>query len=195
MQIDIDLNDFSLSKKKNQVLYVGRMDFENKRVNRIVEAWQCLQQEFKDWELVLLGDGPHKETLQQYVCEHQIERVRFDSFQKDPPIRYYKDAKIFMLTSDLEGFGLVVIESMAYGVVPIVYGSYEAAYDIVDDGINGFVTPKPYCRELTVDRLRMLMSQELKRNGMAAEAMKKSRTFSIDTVVKSWYKLFTEVRN
>ena len=65
-------------------------------------------------------------------------------FQVSPPIQHYKEASIFLLTSDLEGFGLVVIESMSYGVVPVVYGSYEAIYDIIDNGKSGLITPIPY---------------------------------------------------
>ena len=191
--IDVDLHGFSLSEKKKQILYVGRMDFENKRVNRIVEAWKELYNDFTDWELVLVGDGPHKEALQKYVAEHNIERVRFEGFQKDPPIQYYKDAKIFMLTSDLEGFGLVIIESMAYGVVPIVYGSYEAAYDIVDDGINGFVTPKPYSKAATISRLRTLMSHDTRCNGLAMAAMEKSKRFTLDAVITQWYQMLHSV--
>ena len=39
--IPVDLSGFDLKNKKKQILYVGRMDFENKRVNRIVEAWEA----------------------------------------------------------------------------------------------------------------------------------------------------------
>lgn len=136
------------------------MDYENKRVNRIVEAWESLYKKYVDWELILVGDGSHKNTLEDYVRKRNIQRVCFKSFQVDPPIRYYKDASIFLLTSDLEGFGLVITESMSYGVVPIVYGSYEAIYDIIDDGKSGFITPMPYNNQKTVDSISLLIEDE-----------------------------------
>ena len=185
--IDVNLKNFDLENKKKQVLYVGRMDFENKRVNRIVDAWKTLYSDFPEWELFLVGDGPHKEELMSYVEKNNIERVKFEGFKKDPPIKYYNDASIFMLTSDLEGFGLVIVESMAYGVVPIVYGSYEAVYDIIDDGVNCFITPMPYSNDITIERMKELMLDKEKRLKMARAAMIKSQKFSLDTVIKRWY--------
>lgn len=191
--IPVDLNGFSLDNKLKQLLYVGRMDYENKRVNRIVEAWQDIVEKHKDWELVLVGDGPHKQQLMNYVNQHKINRVRFEGFQVEAPIRYYKDASIFMLTSDLEGFGLVIIESMSLGCVPIVYGSYEAAYDIIDQGVCGFVTPKPYSEAKTTEKMELLMNDDKLRQDMAKKAMEKAKSFSIDSISQKWYELFNKV--
>lgn len=191
--IPVDLNGFSLDNKLKQLLYVGRMDYENKRVNRIVEAWQDIVEKHKDWELVLVGDGPHKQQLMNYVNQHKINRVRFEGFQVEAPIRYYKDASIFMLTSDLEGFGLVIIESMSLGCVPIVYGSYEAAYDIIDQGVCGFVTPKPYSEAKTTEKMELLMNDDKLRLDMAKKAMEKAKSFSIDSISQKWYELFNKV--
>ena len=191
--IPVDLDGFSLDNKKKRLLYVGRMDYENKRVNRIVEAWQDIAEKHKDWELVLVGDGPHKQQLMDYVNQHKINRVRFEGFQVEAPIRYYKDASIFMLTSDLEGFGLVIIESMSFGCVPIVYGSYEAAYDIIDQGVCGFVTSKPYSKAKTIEKMELLMNDERLRLKMAKKAMEKAKSFSIDSISQKWYELFNKV--
>lgn len=193
--VPVDLRGFSLDHKKKQLLYVGRMDYENKRVNRIIEAWETIFKFYIDWELVLVGDGPHKKSLIEYVSENNIERVRFEGFRKDPPVAFYKDASIFLLTSDLEGFGLVIIESMSYGVVPIVYGSYEAVYDIVRDGVSGFITPVPYRMENTIERLRLLIDDQEMRKKMAKEAMNDGGRFTINSISAEWYKIFGDVIN
>ena len=191
--IPVDLTGFNIEQKKKQLLYVGRMDYENKRVNRIVEAWQDVYEDYPDWELVLVGDGPHKSKLMGYVSDNKIERVRFEGFQVEPPIKYYKDASIFMLTSDLEGFGLVIIESMSYGVVPVVYGSYEAVYDIIRDGYSGFITPFPYDKEYTINKIKFLMDNDGRRKEMAGEAMLDAGKFTIDAISQQWYDVFKEV--
>lgn len=191
--IPVNLQDFSIEQKKKQLLYVGRMDYENKRVNRIVEVWQSLYKNYTDWELVLVGDGPHKSKLMEYVRTNGIERVHFEGFQVEPPIKYYKNASIFMLTSDLEGFGLVIIESMSYGVVPVVYGSYEAVYDIIRDGRSGFITPFPYNEEYTIKKVKFLIENEYKRKEMAIEAMQDAGKFTIDSISLQWYNVFKKV--
>ncbi|MBQ5611929.1 MAG: glycosyltransferase [Fibrobacteraceae bacterium] len=191
--IPVNLEGFSLSDKKKQILYAGRMDFENKRVNRILYAWHSIADEYPDWNLVLVGDGPHKPDLLKMIEMDNIPRVSFFGFQKEPPINFYKDASIYMLTSDLEGFGLVIIESMSYGVVPIVYGSYEAVYDIIENGKSGFITPQPYSNKITVNCLRKLMDDEKLRKMMALNAMEKAQTFALNEVTKQWYSVLQEI--
>ena len=156
------------------------MDYENKRVNRIVEAWKVLYEKYVDWELVLVGEGPYKSTLEEYIRRYDIQRVCFKGFQVSPPIQHYKEASIFLLTSDLEGFGLVVIESMSYGVVPVVYGSYEAIYDIIDNGKSGLITPIPYNSQKTIDCISLLIENEELRKKMAN--MDFSRHISDDAI-------------
>ena len=158
--IPVYFEEWELKQKKKQLLYVGRMDYENKRVNRIVEAWKVLYEKYVDWELVLVGEGPYKSTLEEYIRRYDIQRVCFKGFQVSPPIQHYKEASIFLLTSDLEGFGLVVIESMSYGVVPVVYGSYEAIYDIIDNGKSGLITPILIIVKKAIDCISLLIENE-----------------------------------
>lgn len=193
--IPVDLTDFSLDNKKKQILYTGRMDFENKRVNRILEAWRTIANDYPDWNLVLVGDGPHKPTLLKIIEQYNIPRIHIEGFQVDPPIRFFKDASIYMLTSDLEGFGLVITESMSFGVVPIVYGSYEAIYDIIEEGKSGFITPMPYSNDETVKCLRILIENDNRRRIMAENAMERAKLFSVDSVVNQWYNLFNDILN
>lgn len=191
--ISVDLTDFSINKKKKQILYAGRMDFENKRVNRILDAWKTICNDYLDWELILVGNGPHKDELVATVVNENIHNVHFEDFQVEPPIKFYKDASIYMLTSDLEGFGLVIIESMSYGVVPVVYGSYEAVYDIIEDGKSGFITPMPYNNDITIKYLRKLIENENLRIQMAKNAMERTKLFDLNTISEQWYNVFEEI--
>ena len=129
------------------------------------------------------------------MAEHSVDNVVFVGFQKDPPIEYFAKASIFLLTSDLEGFGLVVIESMCYGAVPIVYGSYEAIYDIIDDGKSGFILPKPFNSLMLAEKIEFLIKNEDQRRNMSIEAIKKSKFFTLDAVIKKWYEVLSSVLN
>lgn len=96
-----------------------------------------------------------------------------------------------MLTSDLEGFGLVLVEAMAYGVVPIAYGSYLAVRDIIDDGANGLITPAPYSEDATVAAMRSLMDDEPRRLRMSAVAQEKSKSFALERILRRWSDLLS----
>lgn len=185
-------NDWTASKEPI-VLYVGRMDLENKRVNRIIEAWEELYVKFSDWKLILIGDGPHKQQLEEYVRNNNIQRVEFTGFIKEDPIDFYKRASILMLTSDLEGFGLVIVEGMSFGVIPVVYGSYSAVYDIIVNGFNGYITSIPYSQEKTVEVMSRLMSSRHLCAKMSKSAKESSYRFNLHNIVQQWNDLFNAI--
>ncbi|MEP2058445.1 MAG: glycosyltransferase [Maribacter litoralis] len=186
-------NNFNeiITNKEKTILYVGRMDYTNKRVHRIVEAWEEISDKYSKWNLVLVGDGPEKNTLVSYVKSKKIDRIIFEGFKKDAPTEFYKQASILLLTSDLEGFGLVVIESMIYGVVPIVYGSYTAIYDIIEPGKSGFTTPMPYQKTNTVQQIEKLIKNKSLRQKMSKAAHERAQFFSLETIVEEWESLFS----
>ncbi|SEL19907.1 Glycosyltransferase involved in cell wall bisynthesis [Maribacter orientalis] len=181
------------TSKEKVILYVGRMDHTNKRVDRIIEAWEKLFEVYPDWKLVLIGDGPDRATLEKYVKRKKILGVQFKGFKNDAPTAHYAKSSILILTSDLEGFGLVLIEAMSYAVVPVVYGSYTAVYDIVTDNTSGFITNMPYSEEETVLKLKELMSNPNKRNLMAEQALDKSKNFKLEMILNQWEILFAEL--
>lgn len=191
--LTVTVEEFDMAAKKKQILYVGRMDYENKRVDRIVDIWERLAPLYPDWELVLVGDGPYKTVLLERIAKAGIPKVRFEAFRTEPPVAFYKEASLSLLASDLEGWGLVLVESMSYGVVPVVYGSYEAVHDIIDDGVSGFVVPKPYSCETMTERLQRLMDDGGLRTRMAAAAISAADRFDLGSIAAQWYRLFDEI--
>lgn len=187
--------DLLLQQKKNEILYVGRMDLLNKNVDRIILVWKDLYKKFPDWKLVLVGDGPDRNYLEKLAEENEIENIDFMGFLKEEPIEFYKRASIFMLTSDLEGFGLVITEAMSYGCVPVVYASYPAVYDIIEDGISGFITPAPYDAEITKLRVMDLIEDNDMRSRMSESAIRRSEYFWVSNIADKWEDLLKEIIN
>ena len=181
------------SSKEKVILYVGRMDYTNKRVHRIIEAWERLYEIYPDWKLVLVGDGPDRTTLENYVNRKKIIGVHFEGFKKEAPTEYYSRSSRLILTSDLEGFGLVLIEAMSFAVVPVVYGSYTAVYNIVTNNKSGFITSMPYSEEETVNKLKELMSNPNRLTFMAKQALNESKNFKLETILNKWEILFSEL--
>ena len=52
-----------------------------------------------------------------------------------------KRAPILCMTSNYEGFPMVLVEAMQYGCVPFAFDSFPSLYDIINDGINGVIVP------------------------------------------------------
>lgn len=182
-------HDFKYSSdlKEEEILYVGRIDFAQKRVHRIIDLWKKLEPLCPDWKLTLVGDGKERQFLENYVKEMGLKNICFEGFRD--PKEYYRRSSLLLLTSDFEGFPLVVIESMSFGVVPIVYGSYPAVYDIIKDGVNGtivFPVDGSYSEEEMLNSIKPLISDKLKREEMALNAVISSNDYHIDNVCRSW---------
>lgn len=176
--------------KKKEVLFVGRLEPNQKRVSRVLEAWALLEPGFPDWTLRIVGDGPEREALQEWCAEHRLEHVFFEGFRDPAP--YYEQASLLFLTSEYEGFGLVIVEGMSFGVAPVVYGSFSAAYDLVDHGTDGFILPADngFQAQEMAELAAVLMQSPDALHAMAREAVAKSRNFMPEHIVRQWEEVF-----
>ncbi|WP_418639921.1 glycosyltransferase [Segatella sp.] len=183
--------EYAFNEKQKEIIYVGRLDFVQKRVYRVIDTWNYLEERFPDWRLTIVGDGEDRENLENHVKYLGLKRVSFEGFQK--PIDYYKRASILLLTSDFEGFPLVLAECMSFGVIPAVYNSYSAVCDIIDDGKDGIVLPyhkNGYQAEEAAGMIVNIMKDDGKREQMALAAIKKSKEYSVEKIYSEWEKVF-----
>lgn len=187
--------EYKAEKKQKEIIYVGRVDYTQKRVHRIIDVWRHLEHNHPEWRLTIVGDGEERENVEHQVRDLELERVSFEGFQQPQP--YYERASILILASEFEGFPLVLAECMSYGVVPVVLDSYAAAKDIVHDGKNGLLVPydkaKGFESDLFAERLETLLNDQTILNKMALEAIETSKEYSIDNIYKEWKKVFAIV--
>ena len=189
--VEHDGYEYAFNEKQKEIIYVGRLDFVQKRVYRVIDTWNYLEERFPDWRLTIVGDGEDRENLENHVKYLGLKRVSFEGFQK--PIDYYKRASILLLTSDFEGFPLVLAECMSFGVIPAVYNSYSAVCDIIDDGKDGIVLPyhkNGYQAEEAAGMIANIMKDDGKREQMALAAIKKSKEYSVEKIYSEWEKVF-----
>ncbi len=193
--VTIDQADCSsgVNAKKKEVIYVGRINYGDKRTYRVLEVWSLLEKKFPEWKLKIIGDGPDRTDLEDRALHLGLNSVSFEG--RKSPVEYYKRASILMLTSDFEGFPLVLPECMSFGVVPVVYGSYSAVYDIID-GNNGLVSEPQFGKfsaENMTDCVSSLMSDEQLLMKMSSAAVKTAEKYSIDTIYQSWMNILNNL--
>ena len=189
--IDSSSYNYSFSQKQKEIIYMGRIDFNQKRVYRVVDTWAKLEPAFPDWKLTIVGDGTARKDIEKQVKEYGLQRVSFEGFQQPRP--YYEHASILMLTSEYEGFPLVLAECVSFGVIPAVYNSYSAVCDIIDDGKDGIVLPcheKGYDANEAAGMIANIMKDDGKREQMALAAIKKSKEYSVEKIYSEWERVF-----
>jgi len=176
--------------KKKQLIYVGRVEWYQKRTDRLFYIWKHLFSEFLDWELIIVGDGPIKQMLESKFSG--IPRVSFVGYQE--PKKYYQEASILCLTSDFEGWGMVLTEAMNFGVIPVLYNSFASAMDIVEDWKTGVLVP-PFSRSRYVYALKKLMKDEDLRKKISSECLQSVRKHDLNSVANQWESLFSHLKS
>lgn len=184
-----------VKEKRNIVLIVGRLEESCKRISRAISAWAEIERTnnsiLNNWILQVVGDGSDKETYISMARELKLKRISFEGYQN--PKSYYKEAKIFLMTSSLEGFGMTLIESQQNGVVPIVMDSFLSLHDIIESGRNGYITPDKDVHTFA-ETLKGLMLDERKWKNLSLNAINDCKKFDISTIADRWIQLFYELK-
>ena len=191
--VTLDSSDYTYSfeKKQKEIIYLGRIDYNQKRVYRVIDTWAKLEAKFPDWRLTIVGDGVERKNVEKQVADYGLKRVSFEGFKQ--PKSYYERASILLLTSEYEGFPLVLAECMSFGVLPVVYDSYSAVRDIISDGKDGIVIPyhkDGYRAEEAASLLSDIMEDDGKRNALALAAIEKSKHYSVEKIYEEWMRTF-----
>lgn len=180
-----------LKEKRNWVLVCARMSEYHKRISLTLKAWQIVQRKSpcaKDWMLKIVGDGPDLNAYKQYVVRKEISNISFEGQQS--PELYYQAARILLLTSSAEGWGLTLTEGLQRAVVPIVMDSSPVFSEIIKNGDNGFITPDRKLRTFA-KKIIYLMENRLELEQMQLNALSSSEAFGMARTIEKWEKILT----
>ena len=184
----VKMMDVQSQKKEDLIIFVGRLSAE-KRVDRIIDVWRKAYERLPGWKVEIVGDGTEREKLEEY--SKGLPRFSFVGYQS--PDDYYKRAKLILLTSDFEGFGLVLVEAMSAGCVPVVFGNYSAAYEIVTDSVGVTVSP-PWKEERFEDELVFLANDKERFSKLSIAGSIAAKRYSIDNVVINYKEFLRKLK-
>ena len=176
-----------IAKKEKRVLLLSRLDEKQKRISHIIRIWKQIEDNplCHDWVLDIVGSGRYLESYRKLAEKLGLSRIFFHSWQDSAP--YLERASLFVMTSLYEGLSLSLIEAMSHGCVPVVYGSYPAAYDVIDNGRNGFIIDGFGNMGEFAQKLTLLMGDMHLRCKMAHEAETSvEEKFNAQRIGKIW---------
>ncbi len=120
------------------LLYVGAF-YERKRIPILLKAMTNIIKQIPEAHLILIGTGQMLDYCKKFSKLLGIDQnVTFLGFVKDDLIRkYYASSEIFILPSELEGYGLVILEAMASGT-PVICANKPPMSKIIENGGRTF---------------------------------------------------------
>ncbi|MBI4049961.1 MAG: glycosyltransferase [Candidatus Doudnabacteria bacterium] len=186
----IDIKNFlSAEKPVNtvpKILYVGRLSPE-KNVAMLIEAAREIRQWF---ELEIVGSGPEEKRLKKMARE--AGRIYFlgrQSMKQLPEI--YRRADIFVLPSNTESFGQVLLQAAAAGCA-IIATRTAGARSIIQDGLAGILIAVGDREELKSAIERLITDREL-RSRLSTAARKMAEDYNQDEAVGKLIDFWKEI--
>lgn len=137
--------DYSeLSKEEKELITrpyicsVGRINEGQKDFTTLINSYKKLVDEHKIEEnLVIVGDGPDLELLEEYVKKLKLNQRIFFLGRKNNPYVWIDNCKLFVLSTKFEGFGLVLTESMLLNKKVISSNCLVGPKEILENGKYG----------------------------------------------------------
>jgi len=157
--LGVDCEYFKPKKDESKIidpklLYVGKI-VEWKRVHLAVEALnKLINNGFTNATLKIIGPTTSKDYLtkiKNLISEYKIENNVFllGHIQHDDLPKYFQDADLFLLPSDRETFGMVMIESMACGTPVAGMNCPGGPLDVITNNVDGILsTPENYAIDI-----------------------------------------------
>lgn len=177
----------------HRVIAVGRLDYQ-KGFDRLIQAWEVIQEtgRFNDWHLNIFGQGEWHDRLQSMIESRGVEDTAHINAPTNNIGDEYAQSSLIVMTSNYEGFGMVLVEAMACGVPAVAFDCKCGPKDIIRQGENGFLVANGDIQGL-VDAMMEMMENEELRKRFSKNAKKVVSTYSEEAIMEKWIRLFSSL--
>jgi glycosyltransferase involved in cell wall biosynthesis len=171
-------------RTQKTVLAMGRL-VDAKGFDVLLQAWQQVAAQAPGWQLLIHGEGEERPALSTLIVELGLQdRASLPGICHDPQQAYGR-ASVFCLSSRYEGFGLVLIEAMAFGL-PIVSTDCETGpRELLTPGQDALVVPTGNAKALAEALLSVIRDPD-GANRLADAGRRKASTFALERIALQW---------
>ena len=157
--------------KKYDICCTARIS-KQKNPLRFLNVIKELNKDFPNISAIWIGDGPIQEMFIQQIKKQKLEEnIKLLGYQENP-YKYMKQSKIFLLTSDWEGYGLAAFEALTLGL-PTIVSNVGGLPNIVDEKCGKLCNPKNI-NEYVI-KIKELLSNDTKFKTYSKNAIDKSK--------------------
>lgn len=155
---------------------------EGKGLLELIEIYSILKQKGIQHKLYIIGDGYYKNKLEKAIKYYNLADDCLLLGEMENPYPYLKAADLFVFTSESEGLGMVLIESMALGVPVIAMDCPTGPKDIIG-AQNQFGKLIPmHNKSLFCDAVIELLENEALWHHYAQKGLQRSQDFSTERI-------------
>ena len=130
------------------------------------------------------GEGPDQERLEAAI-EKSDAPVQLRGYS-DQAWKEFDKASFSLLTSNNEAFGLVLVESMGHGCIPISYDMPYGPAEIITHGVDGFLVPADDINGLATEIRRVARAKSSELAPIRDAAYRRALEFNDEHVTEKW---------
>jgi glycosyltransferase involved in cell wall biosynthesis len=179
------------TSKPVRILSVGRLN-QQKNYPLLINAACILKQRGVNFKLTIVGDGQEKKHLAKYIKQKNLQEDVVLVGWKNKMDQIYSNNDIFVMSSDFEGFGYVLIEAMSYGLPVVSTNSPYGPREVLADGKYGILTPLGNSRVLA-RKIEELVYDKKKYKYYSEMSLQRTNDFSEDNMLTNYRKMFISI--
>ena len=187
----LDAKVLSTQQKSKRVIAIGRYAYE-KGYDLLLRVWALVEKQYPDWSLDVYGMG-NRQPYEQLLAKLKLnpEKCRLHGALSDVK-KEYQNGSLLVLPSRTEGFGLVLLEAMAFGIPVVAFDCGSGPSSIISDGEDGFLV-QPFNINDFAEKMMQLMEDDGLRKTMGSNGIRKAQQYTIDKIGLQWKQLFDEL--
>ncbi len=172
------------------LLAVGRLAHQ-KGFDRLLAAFAQVHARHPDWRLVVLGEGPLREDLEQQCGALGLSEAVALPGAVGNIGEWYQAGDAYVMTSRFEGFGNTLAEALAYGLPAVAVDCETGPREILRHDVDGLLVPQNN-PEALVRALERLMVDGQLRSRFGERAVEARQRFAVERIAGQWGELFDD---
>ncbi len=169
------------------VTRLSRADREGKGIDLVLQALPTVIAQCPGTRYRVVGGGGDLPRLAEMIRKLGLERcTELPGARRDDALRQaYADADVFVLPTQVEGFGVVFLEAMYYKL-PVVAVRASATPEVVEDGVTGLLAAPGDAKELAAALVSLLSDSDRRRAIGEAGRSHVERLYCFEHFVARW---------
>lgn len=157
------------NKKSNFTFLAIARFVKQKNLSLLIEAFSEASKKCPDAKLIIVGRGPLKDDMIAKAKEVKMQNnIIFSDWTSDV-VSLYRNADCFVLSSNYEGWGMVIMEAASFGL-PIIMTDVGCANEVIKNNESGLIVPIGDKSKLSEAMIKIYNDKELKKNlGLSAK--------------------------
>ena len=177
----------------NNIIAIGDFTYDYKRIDLIIEVFAKILRRKSDVELYIVGNYK-KDELDLLLKKFEIPctNIHLVGQVKDVS-KYYEEASVLLMTSETEGWGMILTEAGSFGI-PTVMLNIDGLEDIITNGQNGFILDRDDLDGMADRVIELILNKDLYEN-ISENCLNLSKRFEKEKIIERWERLIELVLN